>query len=145
MVTYMKGAIGIRLFGDGLSVFDMAVTTIVLLLFAIYLIKYFSESKKKIEEEKEKEEKTTDNNICDNSTEPLYSPQIVVVFQKDYSNEEELSKELADMYISNRKYYYSGKESAEKKQDTFGKNENSDRVDIKYEEVSFSKLAVVDV
>lgn len=42
----MKGAIGIRLFGDGLSVFDMAVTTIVLLLFAIYLIKYFSESKK---------------------------------------------------------------------------------------------------
>lgn len=145
MVAYIKETIAIRPFGEGLSIFDMAIITIAFLLLAIYLIKYFSESKKRIEKEKEGKEETIDNNTSDNNAESLYSPQIVVVFQKDYSNEEELSKELADMYISNRKYYYSGKESAEKKQDTFGKNENSDRVDIKYEEVSFSKLAVVDV
>lgn len=37
------------------------------------------------------------------------SPRITIVFQNDISDDEELTKEIADMYITNRTYYYSGK------------------------------------
>ena len=36
----------------------------------------------------------------------VLSPRITIVFQKDLSDDEELSREIADMYISNRAYYY---------------------------------------
>lgn len=69
------------------------------------------------------------------------APQITVVFQKDISNDEELCKEIADMYISNRAFYYSGKDT---RNDVVSTQE-AEPVLVKYESVDFSSLERVNV
>lgn len=80
------------------SLFDLAIVTIVIVSILILGLVYFSEVKKKngvylyqlsVEEEK------SDSDL-------VLSPRITIVFQKDLSDDEELSREIADMYISNR-------------------------------------------
>lgn len=97
-------------FCNGLSILDIVILIVFVLLFCWGWIKYFSESKKRIVQQ------TSDKNIViEGHSDMLYSPQITIVFQKDISDDEELTKEIADMYISNRVYYYSGKEPIENK------------------------------
>lgn len=69
-------------------------------------------------------------------------PQITVVFQQDIDDDEDLCKEIADMYLSNRAFYYSGKDPSqefsvlsEKEQDVF----------VSFNNVDFSKLQKIEV
>ena len=86
------------------SLFDLAIVTIVIVSILILGLVYFSESKKKTEctASLSVEEEKSDSDL-------VLSPRITIVFQKDLSDDEELSREIADMYISNRAYYYAGK------------------------------------
>lgn len=98
---------------------------------------YFSESKKKTEctASLSVEEEKSDSDL-------VLSPRITIVFQKDLSDDEELSREIADMYISNRAYYYAGKIPPSQLQVL---SEKSDDVFVKYESVDFSALSKIDI
>lgn len=80
------------------SLFDLAIVTIVIVSILILGLVYFSESKKKTEctASLSVEEEKSDSDL-------VLSPRITIVFQKDLSDDEELSREIADMYISNRR------------------------------------------
>lgn len=121
------------------SLFDMAIVIIVIASFLILGLFYFSESKKKIAQPvsiSSIEEKEPASDL-------ILSPQITIVFQKDLADDEELTKEIADMYISNRAYYYAGKEPPKSRNQILP--EKYDDVFIKYESVDFSTLNKVDI
>lgn len=71
----------------------------------------------------------------------IITPQITIVFQAEIDDDEDLCKEIADMYLSNRAFYYSGKNSmhesllSEKEPDVF----------VSFENVDFSKLQKIEV
>lgn len=119
------------------SLFDLAIVTIVIVSILILGLVYFSESKKKTEctVSLSVEEEKSDSDL-------VLSPRITIVFQKDLSDDEELSREIADMYISNRAYYYAGKIPPSQLQVL---SEKSDDVFVKYESVDFSALSKIDI
>lgn len=114
------------------SLFDLAIVTIVIVSILILGLVYFSGSKKKTEctASLSVEEEKSDSDL-------VLSPRITIVFQKDLSDDEELSREIADMYISNRAYYYAGKIPPFQHQVL---SEKSDDVFVKYESVDFLSL-----
>lgn len=123
-------------FCNGLSILDIVIFIVLVLLFCWGRIKYFSESKKRIVQQ------TSDKNIViEGHSDMLYSPQITIVFQKDISDDEELTREIADMYISNRVYYYSGKEPIENKKILSEK----DGVYVRFNDVVFSALSSINI
>lgn len=136
MVTYINIQMAEYL-TTNYSLFDLAIVTIVIASILILGLIYFSGSKKKVAcstplpIEKERSE-----------SDLVLSPQITIVFQKDLSDDEELSREIADMYISNRAYYYRGKIPPLRNQVL---SEKSDDVFIEYESVDFSTLSKVDI
>ena len=115
------------------SLFDLAIVTIVIVSILILGLVYFSGSKKKTEctASLSVEEEKSDSDL-------VLSPRITIVFQKDLSDDEELSREIADMYLSNRAYYYAGKIPPFQHQVL---SEKSDDVFVKYESVDFSALS----
>lgn len=119
------------------SLFDLAIVTIVIVSILILGLVYFSGSKKKMEctASLSVEEEKSDSDL-------VLSPRITIVFQKDLSDDEELSREIADMYISNRAYYYAGKIPPFQHQVL---SEKSDDVFVKYESVDFSALSKIDI
>lgn len=119
------------------SLFDMAIVVIVIASILILGLFYFSESKKKIVQPVpfHQEERETASDL-------ILSPQITIVFQRDIADDEELSKEIADMYISNRAYYYAGKEPPRNQGQL---SEKYDDVFIEYESVDFSTLNKIDI
>lgn len=98
----------------------------------VFLYFCFSESKK----DKDKPESPPAEEVIP-SSERLCSPQITVVFQKDLANDEELAREIADMYISNRAYYYSGKSVT----DILSEKD----VYVRYDSIDFSSLKAIDI
>lgn len=75
------------------------------------------------------------------SQQSICFPQITIVFQQEVEEDEDLCKEIADMYLSNRAFYYSGKSPvqdsilSEKEQDVF----------VSFNNVDFSKLQKIEV
>ena len=135
MVTYLN-VMAYKPFCNGLSILDIVILIVFVLLFCWGWIKYFSESKKRIVQQ------TSDKNIViEGHSDMLYSPQITIVFQKDISDDEELTKEIADMYISNRLYYYSGKEPIENKKILSEK----DGAYVRFNDVVFSAFASINI
>lgn len=136
MVTYINMRMSEYL-ATNYSLFDLVIVTIVIVSILVAGLVYFSGSKKKtaytvpqaVEEEK------SDPDL-------LLSPRITIVFQKDLSDDEDLSREIADMYISNRAYYYAGKIPPFQNQVL---SEKSDDVFVKYESVDFSALSKIDI
>lgn len=120
---------------------DLSFLDLVILLIALFVLVffaaryYFSYSKKDAPKPLTNEYQRNEGS----NTPMQLSPQITVVFQKDLSDDEELSKEIADMYLSNRAFYYTGRTPTEilpeKEIDVF----------VKYENVDFQSLAKVEV
>lgn len=139
MVTYLK-AVSHEPFFAIFSMIDLVFIAIVILLILLLGLRYFSGSKKK---EADKEElHPTSFERAENSQNMQQTPQITVVFGRDISDDEELIKEVADMYISNRVYYYSGKAV------TINHgilSEKEDLVFLKFDDVAFSSLGVIDI
>lgn len=109
--------------------------TLVLLIILIPLLilawLYFSESRK------EKDTKPVAPTEEKKSSDLICSPQITVIFQKDLMDDEDLVSEIADMYISNRTYYYTGRPLEREvlsEKDIF----------IRYENIDFSSLEEID-
>ena len=133
MVAYIN--IQTEYLATNYSLFDLAIVTIVIVSILILGLVYFSESKKKTEctASLSVEEEKSDSDL-------VLSPRITIVFQKDLSDDEELSREIAD--ISNRAYYYAGKIPPSQLQVL---SEKSDDVFVKYESVDFSALSKIDI
>ena len=119
------------------SLFDLAIDTIVIVSILILGLVYFFVIIKKTEctASLSVEEEKSDSDL-------VLSPRITIVFQKDLSDDEELSREIADMYISNRAYYYAGKIPPFQHQVL---SEKSDDVFVKYESVDFSAFSKIDI
>lgn len=136
MVTYINVQMTEYLSTNS-SLLDRAIVTIVIASILIGGYIYFSESKKKaactaslpVKEE-------------GSDSELVLSPRITIVFQKDLSDDEELAREIADMYISNRAFYYADKTPPSRNQVL---SEKSDDVFVKYESVDFSALSKIDI
>lgn len=120
----------------GLSMIDLVFVVIALFLLLVFWKRYFSESKKK-----EKEIHLLIHDKQETSQSVPQAPQIMVVFEKDISDDEELIKEIADMYISNRTYYYSGEVPQATKQVL----SEETPVFLKFDDIAFSSLASIDV
>lgn len=72
----------------------------------------------------------------------ICSPQITVVFQQNIEDDEDLCREVADMYLSNRAFYYSGKDSSQEK---LILSEKEIDVFIRFNDVDFSKLQKINI
>lgn len=118
-----------------LSMIDLVFVVIALFLLLVFWKRYFSESKKK------KEPLPSIETKQETSLGVPQTPKIMVVFKKDISDDEELVKEIADMYISNRTYYYSGKEV----QHTEQVLSEETPVYLKFNDVVFSSLSTINV
>lgn len=120
------------------SLFDVGVATVILALILILGIYYFSESKKKVVQSISPPEETSASSLS-------LSPQmqITIIFQKDLSDDEEISKEIADMYISNRVYYYAGKEPPCTTSQVL--SEKYDDAFVEYESIDFPSLNKIDI
>lgn len=83
------------------------------------------------------------NNIIEREASPqsVSFPQITIIFQQEIEDNEDLCREIADMYLSNRTFYYSGKNPlkdsvlSEKEMDVF----------VSFDNVDFSKLQKIEV
>lgn len=117
------------------TLIDIMIILIILIPMSIIIWFYFSSSKK---EQEPNPVQPTEENLVGTSN-LICSQQITVVFQKDLANDEELVKEIADMYISKRAYYYSGNISETdpilKEKDVF----------VKYDNIDFSVLMPIDI
>lgn len=112
---------------------DRMILTIVLLIPAfVFIWFHFSDSKKK--------DKPKEPAIEEVAPVPdlLCSPRITVVFQKDLTEDEELVKEIADMYVSNRVYYYSGKSAPS------GELLSEKDIYVRYDSINFALLKTID-
>lgn len=136
MVTYINVQMTEYL-AASYSLLDKAIVTIVIASILIWGYIYFSESKKKAA-------CTAALPVKEDgaASELVLSPRITIVFQKDLSDDEELAREIADMYISNRAFYYAGKTPPPGHQVL---SEKSDAVFVKYESVDFSALSKIDI
>lgn len=118
-----------------LSFLDLVILLIALFMLFFFAARYFSYSKKEAPKPLTNEYQRNEGS----NTPMQLLPQITVVFQKDLSDDEELSKEIADMYLSNRAFYYTGRTPTEilpeKEIDVF----------VKYENVDFQSLEKVEV
>lgn len=74
------------------------------------------------------------------SSREVISPQITVVFQQDLLNDEDLCKEIADMYLSNRAFYYSGRQPP-----ALSEKEEEEEVFVYFDNIDFSKLQKIEV
>ena len=120
------------------SLFDIAIAIIVIASILILGLIYFSDSKKKMTSPVSSLAAEGERLVSDIAQ----SPQITIVFQKDLSEDEDLSKEIADMYISNRAYYYAGKIPPSRDQIL---SEKADSVFIEYGKINFSTLRKIDI
>ncbi len=79
------------------SLFDLAIVTIVIVSILILGLVYFSGSKKKTEctASLSVEEEKSDSDL-------VLSPRITIVFQKDLSDDEELSRDSGYVYFKRR-------------------------------------------
>ena len=135
MVTYINVQMTEYLSTNN-SLLDRAIVTIVVASILIWGYIYFSESKKKAA-------CTTSLPVKEegSDSELVLSPRITIVFQKDLSDEE-LAREIADMYISNRAFYYADKTPPSQNQVL---SEKPDDFFVKYESVDFSALSKIDI
>lgn len=136
MVTYINIQMTEYL-ATNYSLFDLAIVTIVIASILILGLIYFSESKKKVActASLPVEEERSESDL-------VLSPRITIVFQKDLADDEELSREIADMYISNRAYYYAGKIPPFRNQIL---SEKLDDVFVEYESIDFAALSKIDI
>lgn len=136
MVTYINVQM-IEYLSTNNSLLDRAIVTIVVASILIWGYIYFSESKKKAacKTSLPVKEEGADSEL-------VLSPRITIVFQKDLPDDEELAREIADMYISNRAFYYADKTPPSQNQVL---SEKSDDVFVKYESVDFSALSKIDI
>ena len=65
-----------------------------------------------------------------------HGPVIRVIFNTESKDEDEIADELADMYITQRTYYYTGRT---------GGTPSDDTVFIKYGDIDFTRLQPIDV
>lgn len=112
----------------------MYLVVAILLPALVFAYFYFSESKKK-----EDKPRTSPEEEISSPSDLLCSPQITVVFQMDLANDEELSREIADMYISNRAYYYAGKPVP------VAEILSEKDVYVRFENIDFSSLKTIDI
>lgn len=135
MVTYINVQM-IEYLSTNNSLLDRAIVTIVVASILIWGYIYFSESKKKAacKTSLPVKEEGADSEL-------VLSPRITIVFQKDLSDDEELAREIADMYISNRAFYYADTPPSQNQV----LSEKSDDVFVKYESVDFSALSKIDI
>lgn len=71
----------------------------------------------------------------------ILSPQITVVFQQDIEDDEDLCKEVADMYLSNRAFYYAGKAP----QESSVLSEEEMDVFVRFSNIDFNKLQKIEI
>lgn len=118
-----------------LSLFDLTILLIIIISIPVGLI-YYSDYKSDHIVMQSVEIKESKSCI-------ITYPLITIVFQKDIIDDEVLSKEIADLYIANRAYYYSGTILPKngKQKNTIKENE----IYIKYDNVDFSTLFKIDV
>lgn len=71
------------------------------------------------------------------------SPTITVIFSHETENSEDLSKELADMYINQRTFFYTGKGAQYNKTSLLSEKEIDIYID--YEKVNWGILKKIEV
>lgn len=121
-----------------MSIADVIILILVTLGIYHYLVKRnvtkdsrSNDKKKEPELEKDKREKIHEN-----------APVIRVIFQVESTEEDYLAKEIADMFLDGRTYYYSGRKPEETK-------EKADDAEmerfIRYDDVQWSLLKTIQV
>lgn len=70
---------------------------------------------------------------------PQIAPVIKVIFSTENEENEECVRELADMYIEERLFFYTGKKTV------YPDNPADDRVFVEYDKVNFEILKVINI
>lgn len=116
----------------------------VIVLIVISLGIYHFATKRKVRKESRSNDKEQTTGVEIGKKENIQEnvPVIRVIFQVDDTEEDDLVKEIADMYLNGRTYYYSGK----KPEDTKGKTDNTEMEKfIKFEDVQWNLIKTIQV
>ncbi len=126
-------------------VIDMNVADVIILIVVSLCIYHYMLNKKGTKRECNQEEKSKQKDSSkkeDNIQEKV--PVIRVIFQVDTDKEDEdLAKEIADMFLEGRTYYYSGKVIDGKTNDR--QEEYGDEKFVKYDDVQWDLLKTIEV
>lgn len=124
-------------------VFDMSIADFIILIIISLGIYHFS-TKNKITKESRSYDKKHPPEVENGKRENIQdsAPVIRVIFQVENTEEEDLVKEIADMFIDGRTYYYSGKNPG----DTNGKPDDTEMERfIKFEDVQWNLIKTIHV
>lgn len=116
----------------------------VFILIVISLGIYHFLTKRKVTKDVQSNKKKQEPGVEKDKRENIHenAPVIRVIFQVDNTEEDDLAKEIADMFLDGRTYYYSGK----KPEDTKAKTEDTEMEKfVRFEDVQWNLIKTIQV
>lgn len=116
----------------------------VFILIVISLGIYHFLTKRKVTKDVQSNKKKQEPGVEKDKRENIHenAPVIRVIFQVDNTEEDDLAKEIADMFLDGRTYYYSGK----KPEDTKKKTEDTEMEKfVRFEDVQWNLIKTIQV
>ena len=123
-------------------VVDMSIADVIILI-VISLGIYHFLTKRKVKKDGRSNEKKLVPGV-ENKRENIQekAPVIRVIFQVENTEEDDLAKEIADMFLDGRTYYYSGKKPEETKEKT---EDTEMEKFVRFEEVQWNLIKTIQV
>ena len=121
----------------------MSITDVIILIVFSLGIYHFAAKRKATKESRNNDKKQIPKATSDKREKiQENAPVIRVIFQVENTEEEYLAKEIADMFLDGRTYYYSGK----KPEETKGKMDDTEMDKfIKFEDVQWDMIKTIHV
>lgn len=124
-------------------VFDMSIADVIILIVVSFGIYHFATKRKVLKENRSNDKKDArgvetgrKGNLQENA------PVIRVIFQVENTEEEDLAKEIADMFLDGRTYYYNGK-NPEVTKERPGSADSGNF--IRFEDVQWNQIKTIKV
>lgn len=116
----------------------------VIILIVIFLGIYHFLTKRKVSKDGRSNEKKQVPGVEKDKRENIQEkvPVIRVIFQVENTEEDDLAKEIADMFLDGRTYYYSGKKPEETKEKT---EDTEMEKFVRFEDVQWNLIKTIQV
>ena len=114
----------------------MSIADVIILIVISLGIYHFLTKRKVPKDGRNNEKKQVPGNIQEKA------PVIRVIFQVENTEEDDLAKEIADMFLDGRTYYYSGKKPEETKEKT---EDTEIEKFVRFEDVQWNLIKTIQV
>ena len=121
----------------------MSIADVIILIFISLAIYHFL-GKRKVTKNNRSNDKKQVPRVEKEKTENIQerAPVIRIIFQVENTEEDDLAKEIADMFLDGRTYYYSGKKPEETKEKT---EDTEMEKFVRFEDVQWNLIKTIQV